>query len=92
MTEKNLPLASGRGGIRARVRLPELVVGLDIHLPALLQVTEVVVDRRVEAQNCMPRGRRFRSCYRQTWSVTPNRRAGFTYCRQRLEAEVGSCW
>lgn len=49
MTEKDLPLASGRGGIRARVRLPELVVGLDIYLPALLQVTEVVVDRGVEA-------------------------------------------
>ena len=59
MTEKDVALSSGRVNLGTRIGLPELVVGFDVDLAALLDCLQVVVARRVEGVDRMPRGRGF---------------------------------
>ena len=48
LLQEDLPLATGRGGISAGLRLTDLVVGFHHHLGALLQGLEVPVGSLVE--------------------------------------------
>jgi len=61
MSEKYLPLTSGRGGVRVWVGITQFKVSLDINLGALIQHLEVVVLGRVEGDNVVPGGAAFRA-------------------------------
>jgi hypothetical protein len=61
MSEKYLPLTSGRGGVRVWVGITQFKVSLDINLGALIQHLEVVVLGGVEGDNVVPGGAAFRA-------------------------------
>lgn len=65
MFEQNLALSSRRIRLSVWVTLSQLITGLDIDLPALLQGTEEVVGSSVERHNCVPRCGRFTASYRR---------------------------